>query len=474
MAESNKDLKKEIEKLKAAQNQAPSSSGGGLGRILKYPYAIGKGKSKIPMYIGKLLHFIFYSFIGLLILAAIAYGILYFIAYTKVGGTASLATHAGVATEPYLDRIQIAGYPLRQLLRNPVAPYGGFESTVEQNEQNQDLGVKIAKVETTTPRIYENQPIFVKGEIKALALDDITATVSCVLDEEKVKAQLATASGSDTIKIFKNVPQTFTATCLFPGITVEEGKQIISKKIDMFVNYEFSSKATHNTYFLNKESADFLLSSGADPFKYYGIKEPLLKSDRTVRSKATQGPLTLGIGTFDSQPFSENTPYYFGVSMQNNPDWLGNLKSIKSLKVSIPPNIILGSDSEFLREQISATPEQQGLVSTTGCDFVNSGSTDDNGFKIYTLSEQKLKEVNRPCDKKSLLNTLLTEEDCLDIYKNNLRFLCQFMVTEDIPADNMYYDFIRADSSYVYETKKSVAVDVYQTPGEEVKALPAV
>src|SRR3990167_430197 len=252
MAESNKDLKKEIEKLKAAQNQAPSSSGGGLGRILKYPYAIGKGKSKIPMYIGKLLHFIFYSFIGLLILAAIAYGILYFIAYTKVGGTASLATHAGVATEPYLDRIQIAGYPLRQLLRNPVAPYGGFESTVEQNEQNQDLGVKIAKVETTTPRIYENQPIFVKGEIKALALDDITATVSCVLDEEKVKAQLATASGSDTIKIFKNVPQTFTATCLFPGITVEEGKQIISKKIDMFIDYEFSSKATHNTYFLNK------------------------------------------------------------------------------------------------------------------------------------------------------------------------------------------------------------------------------
>src|SRR3989338_4244771 len=351
------------------------------------------------MYIGNLLHFIFYSFIGLLILAAIAYGILYFIAYTKVGGTASLATHAGVATEPYLDRIQIAGYPLRQLLRNPVAPYGGFESTVEQNEQNQDLGVKIAKVETTTPRIYENQPMFVK--------------------------------------------------------------------------YEFSSKATHNTYFLNKESADFLLSSGTDPFKYYGIKEPLLKSDRTVRSKATQGPLTLGIGTFDSQPFSENTPYYFGVSMQNNPDWLGNLKSIKSLKVSIPPNIILGSDSEFLREQISATPEQQGLVSTTGCDFVNSGSTDDNGFKIYTLSEQKLKEVNRPCDKKSLLNTLLTEEDCLDIYKNNLRFLCQFMVTEDIPSDNMYYDFIRADSSYVYETKKSVAVDVYQTPGEEVKALPA-
>jgi len=74
MAESNKDLKKEIEKLKTAQNQAPSSSGGGLGRILKYPYAIGKGKSKIPMYIGNLLHFIFYSFIGLLILAAIAYG----------------------------------------------------------------------------------------------------------------------------------------------------------------------------------------------------------------------------------------------------------------------------------------------------------------------------------------------------------------------------------------------------------------
>src|SRR3989344_8511360 len=103
MAESNKDLKKEIEKLKAAQNQAaPSSSGGGLGNVFKYPYKIGKGKSKIPIYIGKLLHFIFYSFIGLLILAAIAYGILYFIAYTKVGGTASLATHAGVATEPYL------------------------------------------------------------------------------------------------------------------------------------------------------------------------------------------------------------------------------------------------------------------------------------------------------------------------------------------------------------------------------------
>lgn len=463
MARSAEEIKEEVERLRAQKELAElrgSGSGSRVKEFLKSPYKAWKGKSKISKFIGLLFSFFFYIFLILLFVGVVGYGILYFIAYTKVGGTAALATHVGVTAQPYLDRVTIAGYPLRQLLKNPVAPYGGFESDVEKNQQNEDLGVKISKLEITTPRVYENQPVFVKGDIKALALEDINANVFCELGDEAVKARLATAGGSDTIKIFKGVPTTFTATCSFPGVVLEEGKQIVAKKITMNVNYEFNAKATHNTYFLDKESNDFLLSKGLDPFEYYGIKEPLLKSDRTVRSKATQGPILVGITTFDSQPFSEETPYYFGVSMQNNPSWLGNLQSVKSLKVSIPPNIVLASDSEFLQGEQGLTEKLTGVE----CDFVNSGSLDENGFKIYTLNTKKTSEVNRPCTKESLINTLLTEEDCFNIYKNNARFFCNFMVVDDIPADNMYYDFIRADVTYVYETKKGIAVDVYKSP----------
>ena len=76
----------------------------------------------------------------------------------------------------------------------------------------------------------------------------------------------------------------------------------------------------------------------------------LLKSDRTVRSVTTQGPINLGIGTFDSQPFSENIPYYLGVTLTNNDDWFGNLKELKDVLLYMPPNINVAGEGNIQGE----------------------------------------------------------------------------------------------------------------------------
>lgn len=457
-----RSARERLEELKAERELAELGGAGGgsrLERILGKPKEFLKRKKRVPYIIGLFFTAIFYIFLILLVGGAILYGVFYIIAYSRAGGAGVVSTQIGIVAEQAWDMVKGAGYPLRQLLRSPTASES-FESTVEKNQYNQDLGVKISSLRALDSRVFENQPIIVRGEIKALSLEDMTISVYCTMGDEKVDGQVSAKGGGDTIKIFKEVPQTFSATCTFSGVTLGEGKDIGAKKIEMFAKYNFNSLATHTTYLLSGDNAEFLLSKGEDPFEYYGIDDSLLKSDRTIRSKATQGPVLVSIGTLESQPFSEDIPYTLGVSMKNNLDWSGNLQTIRSLDLIIPQNIVLASDSDFLRKQISG----ETLFETeTACNFVNTGAVDDNGFKIYSLSSSRLKYVNELCEKSSLI-LFSSEQDCWD-YKNNLEFWCKFMVVEDIPSDIPYFTFIRANANYVYETSKAITVKIYKSPG---------
>ena len=42
--------------------------------------------------------------------------------------------------------------------------------------------------------------------------------------------------------------------------------------------------------------------------------------------------------------------------------------------------------------------------------------------------------------------------------------MCKFVIAEGLDEDNIFKDIMRAESGYVYETSKSVAVDVYNLP----------
>lgn len=338
-----------------------------------------------------------------------------------------------------------------------------FESDVEKNKDNQDLGLKISELKQEGGDVFSNSPIFVRGTIKAQSFDrPIIADVECSLEDYdgRVKLNLPVSEGEEKIKIYGDVPQTYNVGCYFEDgidvseeterIATEKAPSIIAKNAKLSVIYDFVTKASHNTYFLRRELSNSFLARGEDPFKYYGIIDPQLKSDRTVRSKTTVGPINLGIGTYDSQPLSENTPYFLGVSLTNNIAFNGNLKKLKRLEIMLPPNMAVPGETEF---------EGEGT-----CDFYYTGSLDENGFKIYDLKTEKLDEVNKRCNLDDLKNRKITLDNCIKQLKSSFDYLCQFKIVEPIYGDSVYVDFIRAEADYVYETSRKTTINIIASP----------
>lgn len=430
----------------------------GAASILRYPYEVARGKGVVLKTIWNILKFILISALGIIIIfGGILGGLFVYNYFYRAGEGASILKHAGVGLEEtgVAGAAKLGVLDIFKVALNPekAGAIYGFQSEIEDNADKKELGVKMTNLEQVGGRAFSGKDVIIRGVITAQSLtSELTSSVRCEMDGYKgdAKVEISGTEG-DSIKIYKDVPQTFTATCVFPnGITVDDLSKIkLTKIAKMYVAYDFTTKAMHNTYFLSKKSADSLISKGVDPFVYYKVSDPLLKSDRTVRSVTTQGPVNLGIGTFDSQPFSENIPYYLGVTLTNNNDWFGNLKELKDVLLYMPPNINLAGEGGI-----------QG-----DCDFYNTGDLDEDGFKVYSLNSNKLEQANKDCSKKALSEQLIGEEQCLNLFKNNINYMCKFVIAEGLDEDNIFKDIMRVESSYIYETSKSVAVDVYNLPG---------
>src|SRR3989344_6014171 len=440
-----------LENVASADVGAAARKGAsGIGSILRYPYEVARGKGVVLKTIWSILKFIIISAIGIIIIfGGILGGLFAYNYFYRAGEGASILKHAGVggaAKLGVLDILQVALNPEK------ARSVYGFQSEIEENADKKELGVKVTNLEQVGGRAFSGNDVIIRGVITAQSLtSELTSSVRCEMDGYKgdVKVEIS-GTGGDSMKVYKDVPQTFTATCIFPnGVTVDDLSKIkITGIAKMYVAYDFTTKAMHNTYFLSKKSADSLISKGVDPFVYYKVSDPLLKSDRTVRSVTTQGPINLGIGTFDSQPFSENIPYYLGVTLTNNDDWFGNLKELKDVLLYMPPNIDVAGEGNIQGE----------------CDVYPTGDLDEDGFKVYSLNSDKLEQANKDCSKKALSEQLIGEEQCLNLFKNNINYMCKFVIAEGLDEDNIFKDIMSAESGYVYETSKSVAVDVYNLP----------
>lgn len=379
---------------------------------------------------------------------------------------AVVAEHAKTAAEervaPYLPK---AVSEIYDIMSGRFSSYA-FESDIEKNKDNQNLGLKIVDLKQEGGMVYSWQPIFISGTIKAQSLDrPLTADIRCSLKDYdgNIKLSLPVSGGGNKIEVYKEIPQTYSVGCYFSdGVKVEEQSKLllvgetkvvprIAKEAKMIIDYNFVTKASHNTYFLNWQLKNELLAREEDPFDYYGVKDSQLKKDRTVTSVATVGPVNLGVGTYDTQPFSEDIPYYFGVSLSNNANFNGYIKKLNSLEIRLPPNMIIAGETGFEEEDL--------------CDFYPTGTLDENGFKIYALKDEKIKEIERRCSMEDVTERKIGFEDCISLYKSSFNYFCRFMINEPIIGDSIYIDFIRAEANYEYETSRKVAVDILATPG---------
>ena len=390
------------------------------------------------------------------------------LAWYRSGLGVTLIEHLGVtAKESSIYGTMSQGVEtLQNLLFNPTAiasPYS-FESQIEANEQNKNLGVKIKDISQSPPKVFSGDSVSLIGTVSAETLRGMKLSASCKLEDYPEKNNEieipAEIDGQSEIELYPGVPLVSKVTCILPEVKNEGETDVVGKEGAIFVKYDFTSIASHKTYFLEKSQADSILKKGGDPFEKFN--EPLLKSDRTMTSVTAPGPMNLAIGTDQRQPFSEGKPYFIYVTLKSSSDWIGNLDTIKSIELQLPPNLYLEGESTF-----RGSSSETSLLDKKGelkCDFLPTGEKTEDGFKVYELKDETKERVNNiNCnDFDFLRGEKLTEAECLSLYKKELRFQCRFIISEIPSGQGMFYDFIRAEAKYDYKSKKSKFVQIYK------------
>ena len=338
-------------------------------------------------------------------------------------------------------------------------PQDAFASEVEKNQQNPNLGVKIKEFKPSATVYLENTPITLSGTIIASSLaEEIELQAYCSLKEYQdarlFPAQLTgnpTASGNKG-KVFKDQTNAeFQVTCLFPPEAATTEKLRTPKTAKLTVTYEFTTKGTQKIYLLDKQ--ELLALNGEDPFKAYKISDPQLSSARKIKSKTTDGPLSLSFGIDTPQPFTQDTVYRLSVQLANNVGWRGNLQKLDNIILQVPSagdvEIVMDGESGF---SMSGSP---------GCDFEYIGPGDE-GYKLYNIVPEKLENVNKDCSKSTLTSLALSEKECISFLKERPTFNC-FVKPLKVPENTLTYDTLRAEAKYIYKIEESSVLEIRQT-----------
>lgn len=421
---------------------------------------------------------ILYVAVIFIVVAVLIYGGFYVVTnyLVKSGEGVSQVKHGAVAVEEPVKGIKgfLRSAPVISKVYNaivvPEQPVVSFESDVQTNVENKNLGVRIVQFYDPKKFNRPGEDLELTGSIQASSLQDETKLqVFCKMegyDQEALKnAEVlgGRASGNE-VSLYKDENTFFNFNCIFPqGIPAEKMKKPKETRfVTSVVVYEFLTKATQKVYFLPRSTLDSLERSGTNPFEFYSIKDSQLSSDRRIRSISTAGPLNLGLSVDFPQPITSNpnSVYQLFVQLSNNPGFTGNLQNIKDLEIQVPDvselNIALQGEPDF------------GLGSSSVCDFEYVGPGDD-GFKLYKLKPEKLDEVNSKCSSKSLKDLAISEQNCIDLFKKPI-FRCKFRVNR-VPESGLQFDTIRAAASYTYKIDRRTAVDVYKLPEPSESAI---
>jgi len=298
-----------------------------------------------------------------------------------------------------------------------------WESEVENNKENEDLGVRITKL-SSDAQYFSGDPITIVGEVRAATPADTTTL--------NIKCKLKDYTGSidvtpEEITVYKGKVESIKPICKFnDGITTEKDIKSVIATMDLL--YDFKTRAYLKVYSLTKSQKEVV----KDLFE--GISEPNLKSDNTISSVTERGPVNLGIG-LESQPLSEDSTF-FGVTITNS-DYYGNINELKQITLQLPPGIELNTEKN--------------------CAFISTGTTED-GYATYELTSDSLTGFNIDCSSKLFS---ITEKECILRYKNKKTFLCNIKVT-DTPLKTSYIGSILAEVWYTYSTSRDTAVEVYK------------
>jgi len=415
----------------------------------------------IGRFLGQIFKIILIILIVAIFVLSLIIGGRYLVAKYQTGELSSTVTHTKVAGEetlsPFASVVKSFSPELYGVIYpNTATPGLAFDSVVETNAENSEVGVKITSFKPIIDFFRPNTDIRLLGTIKARGIEkDLTIQAFCSLEDYKkgvmIPAELlGTNTQGNEGTILKDQTTEFTATCTFPkGIGVK--KQVTTKEAKLILKYEFLTTAYQRIYLMDKNALYDLQSNSINPFKKYKTSDPLLSSSTNkVTSKTTPGPINLGLQIDFPQPITTGAKYILLTKLSRTGE-VGNLESIDSLKIYVP-NV---EDATLVLEG------EKNLGGASTCDFEFVGDTEE-GYKEFKLLDAKKEEINKACTD-TFAGVPLPESECLSVFKSPL-FTCNFIATK-VP-NTLQSDKIRAEAKYTYVLEKKSTIDIRALPQE--------
>lgn len=393
--------------------------------------------------------------IGFLLIAGIIF-VIGFLAFrwNDDGATEAWTSDLSVALDGKVDTTPFIAW--WESVLNP-AKARTYQSIVEENKDNDALGVKILKFEGT-PADYFMQgdvvpPIQATAVVEGASLDKGGTTVnfSCELEdysgEVSVLPAMRTFPENGKPGNGRAERETVFCTTARGGPLSLQPRILNTKRMTFNVLFDTTTIAHYDAHIMKRYDYDMIFyERELDPFVHFlGSYPENLGPDRVMKSTTTAGPINLGMGTGDQQPFLDGDFVNFQVSL--TPRWRGELKYVRSLILRVPPEIELDENPLF-------------------CDFEFTGEYEGD-YKIYNLTEYALNEkVNVDCSPGSIKGTGLSEASCMKNFKTNLQLKCGLLIMPFIDDSSSFIRTpIEAELDYVYELDQTINIKIRGAEG---------
>lgn len=350
------------------------------------------------------------------------------------GGVSIFGTQLSILGSETAGPLKAITDPIKNFYTDPVgtiAQYGTFKPP-ETVEKRKPQGVEFKKFETKKPIHRANiDEIETVANVKIYALEDSPTQVkfSCeksdpVSLEKNLPAEKIIISGeledSNSVYIFEGQDKSINVQCKFDKVDltaidlVGEKTKTIQEKITLKADYEdFVVNSRIKIYTLENQILDNIENQNLNPFNYFKINDPLISSERSVRSEQIKsGPVILSLNLLDAQPLTEGPTYLLSVEVYNdNLNWNGKIAKLKDLRLLLP----------------------EGFSPTENC---KEFSQENKLLKLKTEVLSKLNEVDKE------------------------RFYCDFKIDSSAVTDSLDYSLIQAEAKFDYSFEAYTAATI--------------
>lgn len=385
--------------------------------------------------------FIFVVLIGVVVLAGI---FIYNLNRTGTTSTLYESGQAAVDNTGFFDGVKKIFSEGVGVVFNPEKLYDdySFESDIEQNEQNDRLGILVKHESTGPGRNYKsNEIVSVPILVEGASLEKTDVTFNCLANKEEVEV----ISEPIILKMQQNQEEYVVSTRV--ACEYDAGELVGEKAINSFstygiAEYEFENEASLRFYIYPGEII------GENPLVASEIvdQDPqIIREGRAykTKSRATAGPANLGIGIFDGQPLNpggsaittsgEIVGYNGLVSLSPRPRWDGGITDIIEINLYAP-------------EEVEITAKS---------DFEPTGRLGENDFVEYSLKKSVIDETRSVCEG-------VSEQKCIENMEDAANFEFELKVKDINREEGVYHTYLRSTAKYVYSSvgsKRAINVE---------------